>query len=227
MLWQTGSAPTQRGCSCCLPGRPRRKSTGATRAPRAFTDSWAGCTASLRATSIAPEVVRSGGEPEADRKILRKLHQTIRKITEDFESRWHFNTSIAGIMELVNDLYAEESRLSAATVAEVLEKLTLLLGPFAPYVAQEIWSELGHEGPVFRQTWPLYDPELAKEPEAEIVVQVNGKLRSRIFAPFGTSEDVLKAHAVEDPKVRVFLDGKQIMKAIVVPDKLVNFVVKG
>jgi leucyl-tRNA synthetase len=166
-----------------------------------------------------------GGAPEADRKILRKLHQTIRKITEDFESRWHFNTSISGIMELVNDLYAEDARLSGATLAEVLEKLTLLLGPFAPYLAQEIWEELGREGPVFRETWPAYDPELAKEDLAEIVVQVNGKLRSHIHAPFGTSEDVLKANALEDPKVRPFLDGKQIVKAIVVRDRLVNIVV--
>jgi leucyl-tRNA synthetase len=166
-----------------------------------------------------------GGAPEADRKVLRKLHQTIRKITEDFESRWHFNTSISGIMELVNDLYAEEARLSGATVAEVLEKLTLLLGPFAPYLAQEIWEELGREGVVFRETWPAYDPELAKEDLAEIVVQVNGKLRSHIHAPFGTPGDVLKARALEDSKVRAFIEGKQIVKVIVVPDKLVNIVV--
>jgi len=168
----------------------------------------------------------AGGAPEADRKVLRKLHQTIRKITEDFESRWHFNTSISSVMELVNDLYAEEARLSGATVAEVLEKLTLLLGPFAPYLAQEIWEELGREGPVFRETWPAYDPELAKEDLAEIVVQVNGKLRSHISLPFGTPEDVLKARALEDPKIRPFTDGKQIVKVIAVPDRLVNIVVK-
>jgi leucyl-tRNA synthetase len=168
-----------------------------------------------------------GGDPEANRKIIRKLHQTIRKITEDFESRWHFNTSIAGIMELVNDLYAEEARLASAVIAEVLEKLTLLLGPFAPYLAQEIWEELGRDGPVFRQPWPVYDPDLAKEEEAEIPVQVNGKLRSRVFVPFGTPEDVLKARALEDAKIRAFLDGKQVVKVIVVPDKLVNVVARG
>jgi leucyl-tRNA synthetase len=167
-----------------------------------------------------------GGAPEADRKILRKLHQTIRKITEDFESRWHFNTSISGIMELVNDLYAEEGRLSAGTVAEVIEKLTLLLGPFAPYLAQEIWEELGHTGPVFREAWPEYDPDLAKEDLAEIVVQVNGKLRSHIHLPFGTGEEALKSSALEDPKVRAFMDGKRIVKTIVVPDRLVNIVVR-
>jgi leucyl-tRNA synthetase len=169
----------------------------------------------------------NGGEAEADRKILRKLHQTIRKITEDFESRWHFNTSISGIMELMNALVDEEARLSASTVAQVLENLTLLLGPFAPYLAQEIWEELGHLGPVFRETWPSYDPELAKEDLAVIVVQVNGKVRSHIQAAFGTPGDVLQALALEDPKVRPFIEGKQVVKVIVVPDKLVNVVVSG
>jgi leucyl-tRNA synthetase len=128
-------------------------------------------------------------------------------------------------MELLNDVVDEEPRLSGATVAEVLEKLTLLLGPFAPYLAQEIWEELGHAGPVFRETWPAYDPELAKEDLAEIVVQVNGKLRSHIYAPFGTPADVLEARALEDSKVRPFIDGKRIVRVIVVPDKLVNIVV--
>jgi leucyl-tRNA synthetase len=169
----------------------------------------------------------NGGEAEADRKILRKLHQTIRKITEDFESRWHFNTSISGIMELMNALVDEEPRLSASTIAQVLEKLTLLLGPFAPYLAQEIWEELGHSGPVFRETWPSYDLELAKEDLAVIVVQVNGKVRSHIQAAFGTPGDVLQALALEDPKVRPFIEGKQVVKVIVVPDKLVNVVVSG
>ena len=169
----------------------------------------------------------NGGAPEADRKIVRKLHQTIRKLTEDFESRWHFNTSISGIMELVNELYAEEARLSGGVVAEVLEKLTLLLGPFAPYLAQEMWEELGREGPVFRHTWPAFDPELAKEDLAEIVVQVNGKLRSHIHAPFGTAEDELKALALDDPKIRPLVEGRPVAKIIVVRDKLVNIVVKG
>jgi leucyl-tRNA synthetase len=169
----------------------------------------------------------NGGEAEADRKILRKLHQTIRKITEDFESRWHFNTSISGIMELMNALVDEEPRLSASTIAQVLEKLTLLLGPFAPYLAQEIWEELGHSGPVFRETWPSYDLELAKEDLAVIVVQVNGKVRSHIQAAFGTPGDVLQALALEEPKVRPFIAGKQVVKVIVVPDKLVNIVVSG
>jgi leucyl-tRNA synthetase len=168
-----------------------------------------------------------GGAGESDKKILRKLHQTVKKITEDFESRWHFNTSIAAVMELLNDLYAEEARLSGAVLAEVLEKLALMLGPFAPYLAQELWEELGRSGPVFKQEWPAYDAALAKDAEAEIVVQVNGKLRAHLSVPFGTSKDVLRERALAEPKVQPFVNGKQVVNVIVVPDKLVNIVVKG
>jgi leucyl-tRNA synthetase len=169
---------------------------------------------------------RAATDGSSDRKVLRKLHQTLKKITEDFETRWHFNTCIASIMELVNELYAEESNISQAAMPEVLGTMALMLAPFAPYLSQEIWEELGREGPVFRQCWPAYDPELAKEDEAEIVVQVNGKLRSRIFAPFGTPKEQLEARAMADEKVKPFIAGKQIVKVITVPDKLVNVVVK-
>jgi leucyl-tRNA synthetase len=166
------------------------------------------------------------GQPgPSDRKVLRKLHQTLRKITDDFETRWHFNTCIASVMELVNVLYAEEGKIGPAALQEILEKLALMLAPFAPYLSQEIWDELGNPGPVFRQCWPAYDPELAKEDEAEIVVQVNGKLRSRIFAPFGTPKEELEARAQADDKVQPFLAGKTIRKVITVPDKIVNLVV--
>jgi leucyl-tRNA synthetase len=163
---------------------------------------------------------------DADRKILRKLHQAIRKVTEDFESRWHFNTSIAIVMELVNELYAEEANLSGCTLAQVIENLTLLLGPFAPYLAQEMWEELGRSEPVFRQKWPAYDPELAKEDLAEVIIQVNGKLRGRLHVPFGTAKEELERMAQADEKVKSFIDGKQVVKVIIVPDKIVNIVVK-
>jgi leucyl-tRNA synthetase len=162
-----------------------------------------------------------------DSKALRKLHQTVRKVTEDFESRWHFNTSIAAIMELMNELQALEQQLSRAALAEILEKLVLLLAPFVPYLAQELWEELGRTGPVFRQAWPDYDPELAREQEAEVVVQVNGKVRGHIMVPFGAPRDELERRALQDAKVQTFLKGKQVIKIITVPDKLVSIVVKG
>jgi leucyl-tRNA synthetase len=169
---------------------------------------------------------RPEGNPEADRRALRKLHQTIRKVTEDFDNRWHFNTSIAALMELINTLYDEEAGLSAAALGQILPSLALLLGPFAPYLAEELWEQLGRNGPVFRQPWPAYDEALAKEDAADIVLQVNGKVRGRLSVPFGTSEDELKKLALADPKVQPFLEGKQVVKVIVVPDKLVNIVVK-
>jgi leucyl-tRNA synthetase len=164
---------------------------------------------------------------DADRKVLRKLHQTIRKVTSDFETRWHFNTSIAAVMELVNDLYTHEASLSPAVLAEVNEKLTLLLGPFSPYMAEELWEQMGRTGPVFRQTWPAFDEELAREEGAEVVVQINGKVRSKIVVPFGTSKEDLTKLAMENDKIMPMLDGKQVVKTVAVPDKLVNIVVKG
>jgi leucyl-tRNA synthetase len=154
------------------------------------------------------------------------MHQCLRKVTEDFETRWHFNTCIASVMELVNVLYAEEGKISSGVVQEAAEKLALMLAPFAPYLSQEIWEEIGREGPVFRQCWPAFDAELAKEDEAEIVIQVNGKLRSRMSAPFGTPKEELERRAMADEKVRPFVAGKQIVRVITVPDKLVNIVVK-
>ncbi|HEV2687022.1 MAG TPA: class I tRNA ligase family protein, partial [Bryobacteraceae bacterium] len=168
----------------------------------------------------------SDGPGEGDRKVQRKLNQTIMKITDDFESRWHFNTSIAALMEFLNLVEQHEKQVSSAVMAEVVEKLSLLLGPFAPYLAEELWEEQGRQGPVFHQSWPAYDPELARDEQAEIVIQVNGKVRGRIFVPFGTQRDALEKLAIGDPKIKALLDGKQVVKVIVVPDKLVNIVVK-
>lgn len=161
-----------------------------------------------------------------DRDVLRKLHQTIQKITLELDTRWHFNTSIAALMELLNDLYASESNLSCSLRREISEKLTLMLAPFAPYLAQDLWETLGRSGPIFRENWPAFDPELAKEDLAEIPVQVNGKLRAHIRAPFGTSKDELQRLALANEKVKQFSDGKQLAKVVVVPDRLVNVVVK-
>jgi leucyl-tRNA synthetase len=162
----------------------------------------------------------------ADKKALRKLHQTLKLITDDFEGRWHFNTSIAALMGLMNVLTDLEKDLSAPAIAEILEKLALMLEPFAPYLAEELWEEQGRPGPVFRQPWPKYDPELAREEEAEVVIQVNGKLRGRINVAFGTPREALEKLVLGDAKVRPLLDGKQVVKVIVVPDKLVNIVVR-
>jgi leucyl-tRNA synthetase len=167
------------------------------------------------------------GDGSADSKILRKLHQTLQKITEDFDSRWHFNTSIAAIMELVNEMYLEEAHISPAAMEQTLRILTLILAPFAPYVAQELWEVQGGAGPVFKEEWPDFDPDLARESEVEIVVQINGKVRARLVVPPGTDSNGLVSVAMDDEKVQALIAGKTVVKVIAVPDKLVNLVVKG
>jgi leucyl-tRNA synthetase len=166
------------------------------------------------------------GDGSGDAKVLGKLHRTLRKITSDFDSRWHFNTSIAAVMELVNEMYAAEARLSPAAMEQTLRILTLMIAPFAPYLAQELWEEQGHTGPVFKQEWPDFDPDLARESEIEIAVQINGKLRARLTVPAGTDSNGLISLAKDDDKIAALLEGKTVIKTIAVPDKLINFVVK-
>jgi leucyl-tRNA synthetase len=167
----------------------------------------------------------AGGDGGADARVLRKVHQTLRKVTEDFDTRWHFNTSIAAMMELVNELYADEAHISAAAMSQAIRILTFLLAPFAPYMAQELWEEQGKTEPVFKQEWPCYDPDLAREEEIEIPVQINGKLRTKIKAAPGLDKRQLEAAALADAKVQALLQGKTIVKVIAVPEKLVNVVV--
>jgi len=163
--------------------------------------------------------------------LQRKLHQTIRKITEDFGGRWHFNTSIAAIMELVNALTAAEPQIAAgevpdAVLAEILRNLVLLLAPFAPYLASELWEQIGGKGELLRAPWPKFDEALAKEDEIEIPVQINGKLCNVIRVPANADEDMLRDTALADEKVQARIAGREIVKAIIVPGKLINLVVK-
>jgi leucyl-tRNA synthetase len=179
-------------------------------------------------TSNVERSRESGDRLEADAKPLRKVHQTLQKITGDFDNRWHFNTSIAALMELMNTLEQHESGMSGPAIGEAIEKLTLMLAPLAPFLAEELWvTELGRIGPVFRQPWPTADPELAREEGAEIPIQVNGKLRGKIVVPFGTAREDLEKLALGDSKVKAHVDGKSVVKIVVVPDKLVNIVVRG
>ena len=174
--------------------------------------------------------------PPAARAVQRKLHQTIKRVSDDFQGRWHFNTCISAIMELVNALYAYEESAARASdgggaahtslLAEVQHSLVLLLAPFAPYLAHELWEMLGENDNLLKAPWPKFDAELAKEEELEIPVQINGKLRSRVIVPADASESTVLERALGDDKVKAALAGKQIVKKIYVPGKLVNIVVK-
>jgi leucyl-tRNA synthetase len=163
--------------------------------------------------------------------ILRKLHQAIRKITEDFNDRWHFNTCIAAVMELTNTLTAADEQFTAGVIRpqvtrHILRSVTLLLAPFAPYLTAELWEQLGETTDLLHAAWPDYDPELARENEVEIPVQINGKLRSIVRVAAGADEAVLKAAALADEKVALAVAERQMMKVIVVPGKLVNLVLR-
>jgi leucyl-tRNA synthetase len=188
-----------------------------------------------RLTTKFSGVVREGsgadGMTPKGQALLRKLHQTIAKITQDFDGRWHFNTSISSIMILVNEITANEAAMDAgevapAAIAEVFRGLILLLAPFAPFFAAEMWEEIGGDGVVFRTAWPVANEELAREDEIEIPVQVNGKLVNVVKAPAGSDEAAVKAAAMADAKVKARIEGKTVVKLIVVPGKLVNFVVR-
>jgi leucyl-tRNA synthetase len=162
-----------------------------------------------------------------DKRALRKLHLTISKITLDFEQRWHFNTCIAALMELTNELYLCEDGLTAASLPEILRSLIQLLEPFTPFIAAEMWEEIGETGPVFKHAWPEVNPAYLVEDEVEIPVQVNGKLRGKIIVANGSSKDDLEAAAKADEKIAAFIAGKEIVKIIALEGKLVNIVVKG
>ena len=168
--------------------------------------------------------------PEA-RAIQRKLHQTIKRVSDDFQGRWHFNTCIAAIMELLNEVYGAEEAIAAgrvpmALIADVQRKIALLLAPMAPYVAHELWEMTGEKGNLLKAPWPKYDPALAAEDEIEIPVQVNGKLRGKVVVPADSTDDQVEQAALADEKVKAAIAGKLIVKRVVVPKKLVNIVVR-
>jgi leucyl-tRNA synthetase len=164
-----------------------------------------------------------------EKLALRKLHQTIRKMSDDFKGRWHFNTSIAALMELINALPPDSTdglRVHALARHEISEKLTLMLAPFAPFLAAELGEIIGEPGVIFRQPWPETNEDLAREDEMEIPVQINGKLVTVVKMPMGSDEAMVKAAALADAKVMARIEGKTVVKVIVVPGKLVNLVVK-
>jgi leucyl-tRNA synthetase len=169
--------------------------------------------------------------PPKARRLLRKLHQTIRRVSDDFAGRWHFNTCIAAIMELMNELYAlepeiEAGEIPAGVIAGTQRALVLMLHPFAPFLAHELWEQLGEGEDLLRAPWPAYDPALAKEEEIELPVQINGKLRSRILVPAEAPEEEVRQQALGDKKTQAAMAGKQVVKIILVPGKLVNIVVR-
>lgn len=173
---------------------------------------------------------------EKDEEIQKKLHQTVKKVTESIEDDFHFNTAIAAVMELLNDMttYKQEvidkndvSTESRKIWKEVLDKVILLIAPFAPHIADELWEIIGNTTFTFEEEWPTFEEELTKEHKMNLVVQINGKIRETIPAKIGLPKEEYEKLAFDSEKIKKAIEGKEIVKVIVVPNKLVNIVVKG
>jgi leucyl-tRNA synthetase len=171
----------------------------------------------------------AGPAGDAASRLTRKMHQTIRKVGEDIQVRFHLNTAVSSIMELLNAIKKEkdalrETREGRAALGRALETLVALLSPFAPHMAEELWEKTGHEGLLMSSAWPAFDPGLAREELVTVVVQVNGKLRDKFEAEPGLPEAGMETRALALPKVQAALAGRPPRKVICVKDKLVNIV---
>ncbi len=185
--------------------------------------------ADVRGVKAGVADAEAAGLSAKERKLLRVTHETLRRVTQDFDARWHFNSAIALIMTLYNEVDGAEplsDGVRPGVRKEVLELLTLMLAPMTPHLAEELWEMLGHSGGLWSVGWPEFNAALAKEDEVEIVVQVNGRVRGKLVVQAGMSEAEVVAKALADPAVAGHVAGKEVVKRIVVPNKLVNLVVK-
>ncbi len=164
-----------------------------------------------------------------DKKLLYALNATIKKVTEDIGGTFSFNTAISSVMELVNELYKykqKEDGINVTLLGDVIENLVIVLNPFVPHITEEMWSELGNETRLYETPWPKYDPKALVPDEITVIVQVNGKLKDKLQVPNGSEKEMIQEMAMESEKVREALGGKDPVKVIFVPGKLINFVVK-
>ncbi|QTA37129.1 leucine--tRNA ligase [Thermosipho ferrireducens] len=168
---------------------------------------------------------------KAEKELRRKLHQSIKKITEDIEGGFKFNTAIAGLMEFNNHLSeylnsTPQNEWNVPLLKEIGENLCLILSPFAPHMAEEMWHDLGKSTFIVKENWPSYDKNALEIDEITIVVQINGKVRGKVVVPANETEENIKKAALQNPKIASYTKNKQIIKIIFVPNKLMNIVVK-
>jgi len=164
--------------------------------------------------------------PEEDQKLRRKVHQTIKKVNEDITREYQFNTAIAAIMELMNELTSYKGN-NKKVLKEAIENLILMLSPFTPFIADELWKTIGKDGYTIQQTFPEPDEEALVEKTKEIPVQINGKVRAKIVVPADADEEAVKQIAFENENVKKWIDGKEVVKVIFIKGKILNIVVKG
>jgi leucyl-tRNA synthetase len=176
----------------------------------------------------------AGSFDAAEKKLRRKTHETISRVTVDVEQRIHLNTAISALMELVNEMYvfsdaavkaAPPRPQSATAMREAIEALVIMISPFAPHTAEELWEMTGHDGGIAKASWPSFDQAVAKADEIVVPVQVNGRLRSRLTVPAETPEGELRERALADPAVRPHVEGKTVTSIVIVKGKLINVVV--
>jgi leucyl-tRNA synthetase len=164
-----------------------------------------------------------------EKALLRKAHQVLRRVTHDFETRWHFNSATALLMELVNEIHAQEpleDGVRPEIAKEVFELLILMLNPMVPHLSEELWEILGHSGETLAHApWPKFVPELAAEDQVEIVVQFNGRVKAKLLVESGLDREALEKRVISDSRIAQLLDGQRVVKVVAVPDKLVNIVV--
>lgn len=177
---------------------------------------------------VAKLELEFGNLTKADKDMRAKTNNTLKKVTEDLNDKFGFNTAIAALMELINDLYKykELEDRNDAVIKEAIKAVVVILAPFAPHLGEELWLMIGKEASVFDIGWPDYDKSAIQLDEVEIIVQVNGKVRNKINAPVGIDQDVMKNLALNDEKIKEFIEGKNVVKVIAIPSKLVNIVVK-
>ena len=174
------------------------------------------------------------GENSEEMKSLRfKTHMTIKKVTEDFQHGYHFNTAISSIMELVNNLLSSKQvnlerpqELYSPTICKAIETVALLIAPFVPHLAEEVWQRLDKKGSVFKQVWPQYNPEAIRKDVISLVVQINGKVRSKVDIPAEASDEKIKELALSDKKLQKWIKDKSIKRFIIVPGKIINIVLE-
>ena len=171
--------------------------------------------------------VEVDGLSAGQKEMRRKVHETLRKVSDDIGRRYTFNTAIAAVMELTNELarYGDDSEQGRAIMREAIELITLMLAPIVPHITQQLWQELGHAGLVAEASWPVHDESALIQDEIEIMIQVNGKLRSKLTVPVGTDNGTIEALARQDEKASSYFAGKTVRKVIIVPGRLVNLVV--
>ncbi len=177
-----------------------------------------------------PRQALPGELPASARDLRRKVHQTIQRVTHDIEERIQLNTAVAALMELKNEIQRVEAEVASGpgreALREALETLVKLLNPFTPHVSEELWARLGHATSLVREAWPALDAAAAREDEVELAVQVNGKVRGRITVAREAREDEIRGLALAEPRVAEHLQGKEMVKFVVVPGRLVSLVVR-